>query len=202
LSEVSGQAMSLLLHEYLGLSKINDSKYQISGEFFERYKNDISIQMIDENYIQSEVAKDLNGESSCFNGHVLKMSKSLTETMGDRFDETQTPSIQLLQTQSIRERSQEENNCNIYHDQNSKKTENAERYRFQICNSTDEYNYIGKVEFNYSTTGTHESESLVYRLTKKVTTQLKIDLKKPYNPESRSDIASKKITTQYRCFVK
>lgn len=102
------------------------------------------------------------------------MSKSLADAMGGRFDERQTPTVQLIQTQSTRTRSNEDNNCNIYLDQNSKKTEISEKYRFQICNSADEYNFIGKVEFNYSTTGTHESESLIYRLIKKVTTQLSI----------------------------
>lgn len=37
MNDVSAKAMSLLLHEYLGLAKINDKKYQISGAFLQNY---------------------------------------------------------------------------------------------------------------------------------------------------------------------
>lgn len=37
LVEVSGRAMSLLLHEYLGLASIEDRDYRISGSFLEKY---------------------------------------------------------------------------------------------------------------------------------------------------------------------
>ena len=36
-ADVNGQAMALLLHEYLGLAEIDDTRYQISGQFLESY---------------------------------------------------------------------------------------------------------------------------------------------------------------------
>jgi hypothetical protein len=42
MAEVSGKSMSILLHEYLGLAKINDKKYQISGAFLQNYTTYLS----------------------------------------------------------------------------------------------------------------------------------------------------------------
>ena len=36
-ADVNGQAMALLLHEYLGLAEIDDTRYLISGQFLEAY---------------------------------------------------------------------------------------------------------------------------------------------------------------------
>jgi hypothetical protein len=42
MNDVSGKSMSLLLHEYLGLAKINDKKYQLSGAFLQNYTTYLS----------------------------------------------------------------------------------------------------------------------------------------------------------------
>jgi hypothetical protein len=42
MNDVSGRSMSILLHEYLGLAKINDKKYQISGAFLQNYTTYLS----------------------------------------------------------------------------------------------------------------------------------------------------------------
>lgn len=42
MKEVNSKAMATLLHEYLGLAKIDDRKYQISGSFLQNYESFIA----------------------------------------------------------------------------------------------------------------------------------------------------------------
>jgi hypothetical protein len=46
LIEVSGRAMAILFHEYLGLAVINDDDYRISGQFLEKYAELVNTSMV------------------------------------------------------------------------------------------------------------------------------------------------------------
>lgn len=75
--EVSGRSMGLLLHEYLGLARVDDKKYQVSGQFMELYGEMMDKHNRDKEILQKELRKDLKGQQSCFKGAIQEMKKSL-----------------------------------------------------------------------------------------------------------------------------
>jgi hypothetical protein len=86
--EVSGSAMAILLHEYLGLAGINDSKYQISGKFLAKYAEIVAIvpilknSNVDEKLYRAVVYKFLR-EANTPHSKLAKKIASLKEASKD-----------------------------------------------------------------------------------------------------------------------
>lgn len=157
LIEVSGRTLSLLLHEYLGIAKIDDRRFEISGHFLERYAMAVSETAAAQRSLEVEVAKDLRGQSRCLNGIVRKLYNELETDFGGRFDGTY--SVYLVPSSFVTYRSPTKY-CERDLDSRLRPTEVESQIRYRQCTTDEEQSFVGSVVFRYSTTGTLESKAV------------------------------------------
>lgn len=183
MTEVSGRAMSLLLHEYLGLARVDDRQYQISGRFLETYSLMLAKRTEIQYYLQEEARKDLDGKSSCFKGAVLKKSKKMEDDYGGRYSADVDITVAEAGETVYRYVSKY---CN--------EAVNGQR----ICDSEDEYSYIVAARFSSATSGTLETEAIAFKVEKTVRNILVVKDSADYHAEDDEIVSDKSITT-YKC---
>lgn len=158
--EPSGRSMSLLLHEFLGLAGIDDRQYQISRHFLTRYAELVSEEFRLRNFLKTEAAKDLNGSSSCFKGHLKRKDAEMFENYGGRYSPGEIPEFNLMLVEEENYR-QLDKYCDVYLDKNKKPVKNREEAAFEMCHAWFESSYVASAGFGFSTTGSSGQETVL-----------------------------------------
>lgn len=183
MTEVSARAMSLLLHEYLGLAGIDDRQYQISGRFLEMYSEIVNQRSEIQYYLQKEAEKDLAGTASCFKGEVKKKSLEMEESYGGRYQ----PDVTIDTANA---------GYSVYRFRAKYCSEASEGKR--TCDNTDSHSYLVTAQFTAATSGSAEAEAIAFNVRRDVRTVLVVKEDADYNP-NEDEIISEKTTTTYTC---
>ncbi|MNK06256.1 hypothetical protein D3C87_241490 [compost metagenome] len=193
--EVSGRAMGLLLHEYLGLAKIDDSKYQISGAFLQKYAEAKNGNLALVKFVEEQAELDLKGSASCFNGDLKAQHEKYRDTYGGRFSGYSIDGV--LRAGGITYRNPGKYCSEAKYDRKGRETDSS-KATHKACGTEDEEAYIVPVIMGASTSGTVDDIGVIYQLTKKINTTLLVDKDADWFPR-KSEIAKKTVKVSYEC---
>jgi hypothetical protein len=160
--EPTGRSMSLLLHEFLGLARLDDRHYQISRAFLDRYAEIASDEFKIRQYLSREAAKDLAGKRSCFKGAIKAKDKDMEEMYGGRYT-SETPKINLHLAAEESSR-QVDKYCDVYLDKNKKPTEDSDKAIYKICGTHTDQTYVVSAGFDFATSGSFGTEAALFNV--------------------------------------
>ncbi len=188
LIDVSGRAMSLLLHEYLGLARISDVDFSLSGLFLQKYSELLTQKGELEMFVVKEVEKDLQGKPSCLNGTVFAHRQKMQDEYGGRTTDNFT--VQAVLVNSSLDRSPTES-CGPYLDKNKKEVDFKDGV-YRICDQKDITENVVSIVFSGANAGSREEKDFLFKV---VSTDLHriLALNKPEKFPEGSDLISQKI---------
>jgi hypothetical protein len=168
--------MSLLLHEYLGLALIEDRKYEISGKFLELYSLNVANNIDLKIFMEKEVSKDLQGQSSCFNGLVKNKSDEImlrtkSSALGNGLGSVE---VQIINSFEVINKASD---CQKFLDQQGRETTEKNLAVSKLCRSTGTSDYMVTVPFTHFGHGKALDEAILFKVeeVKETTIQVKID---------------------------
>jgi hypothetical protein len=168
LIEVSGRSMSLLLHEYLGLTGINDRNYEVSGKFLEVYVNGKSKDAQTKVWLKNEFEKDLRGKKSCFNGAIAKDIAEYEDDSVTMFKDFQyTLNITPIDYDGY---GITDGHCEPLDKNKHKVDYDSKDAVYSLCKKSKYYTYLATVPLLRGGRGLMTVYSLTYKVTRKETT--------------------------------
>jgi hypothetical protein len=194
LIEASGRAMSLLFHEYLGLARIDDRDYKISGKFLSIYADGNAKNAQTKAWLTNELQKDIEGKRSCFGGAVPRKVKELED------DHMPFHSASLrVEIQPIDSYGQilDDRDGGQWLDKNKKETENEDKAVYSIFHATRVDTYFAVIPFDEWKHGRYDRELLTFKVERK---EVKTSLKKKEDRDKPMEgIISSSVKTTYEC---
>ncbi|MCO5142042.1 MAG: hypothetical protein M9962_03010 [Oligoflexia bacterium] len=145
--------------------------------------------------IEQEIKKDLSNGESCFRGKILHKHIEMQEFYGGRYSgEYEFDFVPVFETQYRAPAKY----CDTYLDQDQKPTEDYEKALYRLCITENFVNYVVPVRFEASTTGTFETEGLVFSVKEIKKTTLIVKKDASYFPEE-DEIFSEKHERSLVC---
>ncbi|QDK46683.1 hypothetical protein DOM22_16745 [Bdellovibrio sp. ZAP7] len=193
LIEVSGRAMSLLLHEYLGLAQIEDRNYQISGKFLSIYADGKSEDAQAKAWLTNELKRALQGKKNCFGDAV---SKKVAEKEEDRI--VFTPETLRIEIQPIESYGPllNDRECRAVLDKNMRETEDDAKVVYQICHAPRTRTYFTAIPFEGHKHGWYGRDALYYKVERREDTTT---IKKASDEYGYGDPIKESTKTEYKC---
>lgn len=134
-------------------------------------------------YLQNQANLDLAEKKSCFKRAIFRKNRQMENDYGGRY----SPSVEIQVAQA---------NETVYRYASKYCDEGANGQR--VCDSSDEFSYVVAARFSSATSGTLETEALVFKVEKTVRTILVVKESASYHAEEDEIISEKTITT-YKC---
>ena len=134
-------------------------------------------------YLQHQAELDLEGKKNCFKRAILNKSKEMEENYGGRY----SPGVEIQVAQT---------NETVYR-YSSKYCDEAANGQC-VCDSSDEFGYVVAARFSSATSGSLETEAIVFKVEKTVRNILVVKDSAGYHAEEDEIISNNSITT-YKC---
>ncbi len=150
--------------------------------------------------VTAEIQKDLEGIPSCFRGKMKAKFEYMQENYGGRFSDSYDLDMLKIMETIFRKPAKY---CSEILDRDLRTLgEDAPENEFvyRRCVNTDLSTSIAGITFNASTSGTFETEGLIFNIRYDVTNDLIVNYDAPYFPED-SEIKSWKVTEELECTI-